>query len=1387
MNKHFLLYILLILIGTGKISAQLLEQDFSSSTTVANYVSATPNNGQFNSISSTGNSAVSIETTGSNKLRLERLTSGAATYSRTTDFNPEPSAIIYQFDLTVSGNSTSQTTGAVWQVGSGFSTNNSAEAIASVHSRIGLNWTTVDGQFSLRNIGASTSSTTFSGTQTITWVINNSGSTLSYRAPDGTNETLGNDMADVWVGTTRVFNELPATTATQTLVDIKFVLTAGTAIVDIDNILIAEVPAVPVSAAATNVTSTSFTANWLTVTGVTGYRIDVATDAAFTSIVTGYDNLYVAGQSTDMLNITGLVAGTQYYYRVRGAAQYNLGEFASGNSSSQDLTTLTVSQTITTDSIQGAPFCVTAIDDAAVDVDFAYTPGVDFLGAIFSAELSDSSGSFASPVIIGTVASDTTGSQTISANIPAGTISGIGYRIRVVSDNPAVTGTDNGFDFGIYLADVDVTPTASQTIIVNSNGTMLTANEASTPISTEWFVGTTSGGPYPTLVGTGSTYTPNFSSTGVYYVVAISEFDCGIIVSNEVEITVNPAGSAVILVSGTPLIDFTSFTNCPSPSQSFNVSGSSLTDDIILNAPAGFEISTDDIIWLPILTLVESAGTVPPTVIYARYNPSTSGTHTGNITINSTGAAQETVPVTGFTTESVVINKYNVTTDEVELLVIEDNLNLQGMIIKDFSNNMNDDNGGAYEFSNNALWNSIPAGTLIILRNDNSAADTDATDYTLDIGLQNTTYFTSLGGTWDLENTDMVMLKEAGSGSSGVSDNIHILASGSAGSYFTSAHDPKLISTTAASAGSPFVFAINSNSEACDFIGTDAGVGAGLVFGQANNSTNMSFICILRLFPQPTITVTGSTEFCVGDSVILDAGAGYDTYLWSNNETTQTIVVYTSGNFSVTVGDVAGCTAVSTNNINVIVNLLPSVSLGSFSAVCNNDPPFALTGGSPAGGTYSGPGVSAGNFNPSAAGVGSHLITYTFTDANGCTNSDTSSIMVNNCSTVPTIQLQAPYCPYTMTHILDFVYAQEVAGVSNYQYYVEEVGSATPFTATYNRNSGSNILSLMWIKGIQFNTTYAVQVRAFVNGQWGSFGPACNVTTPSTLPTPAINPAFCNITLNNLMDIISIDPVWQAVNYHYEITNVSTSAVMNYHRGSGSNLFSLGWVKGILYDADYSIRVRANINGDWTNFSSPCTISTPGIPATQLENQYCNVILPALNTTISSVLVNHADNYRYTITDSLGFTAVYNRNSGSPLFNLSWIPGIQINTTYYISVQAMQGSLIGPMGTVCAVTAPSMASRFTSFHSTAETMNFSIYPNPNTGDRFTINLENIEDNSLIKVDIYDINGKLVWDKHYTTGSTSITVELGNTLSNGIYTISILNREEIKFSKLIIQK
>jgi hypothetical protein len=93
----------------------------------------------------------------------------------------------------------------------------------------------------------------------------------------------------------------------------------------------------------------------------------------------------------------------------------------------------------------------------------------------------------------------------------------------------------------------------------------------------------------------------------------------------------------------------------------------------------------------------------------------------------------------------------------------------------------------------------------------------------------------------------------------------------------------------------------------------------------------------------------------------------------------------------------AECTSVPgcRTNTDFVVHPLPTLSCPANSAVCIDTPAYALTTASPSDGTYSGTGVDNNIFNPSTAGVGPHIITYSYTDGNGCSNSCTFTITVN--------------------------------------------------------------------------------------------------------------------------------------------------------------------------------------------------------------------------------------------------------------------------------------------------------------------------------------------------------------------------------------------------------
>jgi len=86
--------------------------------------------------------------------------------------------------------------------------------------------------------------------------------------------------------------------------------------------------------------------------------------------------------------------------------------------------------------------------------------------------------------------------------------------------------------------------------------------------------------------------------------------------------------------------------------------------------------------------------------------------------------------------------------------------------------------------------------------------------------------------------------------------------------------------------------------------------------------------------------------------------------------------------------------ACATIDNTITITLGPEVTFVGPGILCEDAGTQTLSA-SPTGGTFSGTGVSGNSFDPASAGVGSHIVTYTFTDGNGCTVSKSDNIIID--------------------------------------------------------------------------------------------------------------------------------------------------------------------------------------------------------------------------------------------------------------------------------------------------------------------------------------------------------------------------------------------------------
>ncbi len=215
--------------------------------------------------------------------------------------------------------------------------------------------------------------------------------------------------------------------------------------------------------------------------------------------------------------------------------------------------------TITTGTVTGSPFCA----GASVSVPFNST-GTFNSGNTFTVQLSNAAGSFASPVIIGSGSA-----SPIAATIPAGAATGSGYRVRVISSNPATTGTDNGTNITINATvTASVSVSASATTICQGGSVTFSAtptNGGGAP-TYQWKVNGTDAG------SGGAAFTSSSLNNNDVVTIAMT--------SNAACVTGSPANSSGITMAVNPSvaasvsITASATTVCPGSSVTFSATPS---------------------------------------------------------------------------------------------------------------------------------------------------------------------------------------------------------------------------------------------------------------------------------------------------------------------------------------------------------------------------------------------------------------------------------------------------------------------------------------------------------------------------------------------------------------------------------------------------------------------------------------------------------------------------------------------------------------------------------------------------------------------------------------------------------------------------------------------
>ncbi|HMT30332.1 MAG TPA: T9SS type A sorting domain-containing protein, partial [Bacteroidia bacterium] len=400
----------------------------------------------------------------------------------------------------------------------------------------------------------------------------------------------------------------------------------------------------------------------------------------------------------------------------------------------------------------------------------------------------------------------------------------------------------------------------------------------------------------------------------------------------------------------------------------------------------------------------------------------------------------------------------------------------------------------------------------------------------------------------------------------------------------------------------------------------------------------------------------------------------------------------------------------------------------------------------PAGGTYSGPGVTAGSFSAASAGIGTHTITYTYTDNNtGCTNTASKTIVVNNCNCV------TPSVPSSITGLTPVC-----AGASSV-YSVTNVATVTsynwvaPANATITAGQGTNSVT------VQFGANYTTGSLcvAAVNACGGSL-PRCKTITKKASSTPGNIlgqlSGHCETVVN-----LSVNPVSGAQSYNWTLP-ANTSLIS----GQGTNSISFSTLPGFVSGSVCVTQFNGCVNSTArcaTIYSAPAKPVISG-PATVCAGQ--------TNLTYSIPASYGATTYTWTV--PAGSTIVSGQGTTSIVVNFGSTAG---------KVTVIAKNACGNRGTATfnvAINCRMSDANYNAF-------DLLVSPNPaststevrisgNTGEKATLTVTNV-----LGKDVYTETKTLNSEKLFTLDLTGF--------SKGIYMVSVSSGNNRKAVRLVV--
>ena len=559
-------------------------------------------------------------------------------------------------------------------------------------------------------------------------------------------------------------------------------------------------------------------------------------------------------------------------------------------------------------------------------------------------------------------------------------------------------------------------------------------------------------------------------------------------------------------------------------------------------------------------------------------------------------------------------------------------------------------------------------------------------------------------------------------------------------------------------------------------------------FGCSNTGV---FTVEVRL--QPDATISGPSVLCFNDAAV-QYTAPTPGGVWLGNGLDAT------GMFDPSVAGLGmhmlvysvqnnGCNDADT--FYVTVNSIPNVIINQVNPVCLNSAPVQLMANI-GNGTWTGAGVNAsGMFDPSVAGIGTHIISYDVTNANNCTGTGTVTITVIAAPTV-SISAAGPYCSNGTAVALT---GSPAGGVWT------GAGILNQFTGLFdpsNAGAGTHMISYSVTNGNGCTTTETVTitVNAAPDATITKAGPFCGNATSVQLSaaTPGGTWSGTGVSASGMFNPVTAGPGAHIITYTVTGTNgctsVATSTIMV---SSDITINGAATAERCAGQNNGAVSITAEgglppFSYNWSNGATTRNLMNvaPGSYTVTVTDAAGCTETQSFTVDPGSTITITIDSVMAALTPSNANGAVYiSVAGGTPPYNYIWSNGNNSQDLLSVSTDTFSVTVVGAKGCRSTITVfvPSLFG--VGIDQNDDIVEVSLYPNPSSG-RMIFDME-LKTNQEVTFEVMDVLGRTLFtaDKGTTSGFTE-QLDFSE-FAAGHYLFRIKIGEEILMKKFIISR